>query len=251
MDNRPELMLRRMPSSVIIANFVCGIDDCNYELFLRELLNGCKYFLDRGGSIYEAPESEENGQCDAIASNYEIDFKLLASQTELRAASIFNLQPFVANKGLAFFTSPKVSSGSATVTRIHAALRGISEAELEAMRSTSSKGTDIHNDIARIIQTAEVKKNILYLFPYNLMFDKPLRMDDAVEIIRKSLTDDFSTLFLYRNKVNPGFDTFLTTNYEDAFLIFRSDQGRLNYIDAVPVTQMPTYCKLVEYSKPF
>ena len=43
------LKIRRMPSSVVIKNFVSGIRDSDYEIFLRELLNSSTCFLEKVG----------------------------------------------------------------------------------------------------------------------------------------------------------------------------------------------------------
>lgn len=83
-----ELMIRPMPPSAVVSNFVERVPYSNYEICLRELVNSSTYFLDKGKSIYGGPPSEEAGQCDAISKEYELDFKLLDSQTRLMALSI-------------------------------------------------------------------------------------------------------------------------------------------------------------------
>lgn len=40
----PELTIKPMPPSAVISNFVEGISDCNYEIYLRELINNSTYF---------------------------------------------------------------------------------------------------------------------------------------------------------------------------------------------------------------
>ena len=90
-----ELTIKPMPPSAVVSNFVEGIPDSNYEIYLRELVNSSAYFLDKGKSIYSGPPSEEAGQCDAISEGYELDFKLLDSQTKLMAVSILKEQSIV------------------------------------------------------------------------------------------------------------------------------------------------------------
>lgn len=47
------------------------------------------------------------GQCDAISEEYELDFKLLDSQTKLMAVSILKEQPIVFASGLVAYTECK------------------------------------------------------------------------------------------------------------------------------------------------
>lgn len=103
-----ELMIRPMPPSAVVSNFVEGVPHSNYEIYLRELVNSSTYFLDRGKSIYSGPPSEEAGQCDAISKECELDFKLLDSQTRLMALSILKKQPIVFASGLVVYTECKI-----------------------------------------------------------------------------------------------------------------------------------------------
>lgn len=44
------LRIKRMPSSVVIKNFVSGISDSNYEILLRGLSNSSTCFFGKSGS---------------------------------------------------------------------------------------------------------------------------------------------------------------------------------------------------------
>ena len=103
----PELTIKPMPPSAVISNFVEGISDCNYEIYLRELINNSTYFRDKGKSAYSEPPSEEAGQCDAISEEYELDFKLLDLQTKLMADSILKEQPMVLTSGIVAYAECK------------------------------------------------------------------------------------------------------------------------------------------------
>lgn len=121
-----ELTIKPMLPSAVISNFVEEIPDSNYEIYLRELVNSSAYFLDKGKSIYSGSSSEEVGQCDAISEEYELDFKLLDSQTKLMAVSILKEQPIVFASGLVAYTECKKPGGKVRATRLHAAMRGLS-----------------------------------------------------------------------------------------------------------------------------
>lgn len=241
------LSIKRMPSSAIIKGFVKGAQNSNYEIYLLELLNNSDFFSNLGKSLFHAPASEESGQCDAIANAYEIDFKLLASQTELMAASVLVEQPHVLSEGVVFYTESKIPNGNITVTKIHAALRGLSLKDLEAIRLTKTGRTSICNDIPEVLETVETPKNILLLFPYIFSFVNPPERLEAIETIRAAMGSDLRNLILYREMKCPQFDTFFTVVYEDEFLIFRGQEGELQFVEAVPITKMPTFSNLSSY----
>lgn len=243
----PRLVMRLFTSSTIVSNFVSGIPNCNYEHYLRELLNASVYFSKRGGSPYSAPKSEDHGQCDAISQNYELDFKLLIARTEMQAASTLRLQPFVVTKGLTGFAECKNPGGSIKVTRIHSVLRDLSVEELEKIRKSGTSGDSIHDDIVSVLKTAEVNKNILFLFPYDFWYEHPICPDDAIEEIRSYLAGVFNTLLLYREKNVHGFDTYLTVKYLNEFLVLINAKNELHVIDSVPVAKMPTYQELSKF----
>lgn len=246
------LRIKRMPPSVVIKGFVEGEPDSDYEVFMRELLNASGRFQEKSrGERYEAPASEEAGQCDANSAHYAIDFKLLASQTELMAGSILSEQPIAAAKGLTYYTVCKKPGGKVEATRIHAALRGLSVDDLEALRLTLTKHTNRSNDIPQVLETVEVKKNALLLFPYMLYFDEELPDEEAVEIIRRSLKNDFRQLMLYRERHSPGYDTYLAVEHEGRFLLFQWGSGNMAFIEAIPTSMTPTYERLREYQDPF
>lgn len=59
-----------------------------------------------------------------------MDFKLLDSQTKLMAVSILKEQPIVFASGLVAYTECKKPGGKVEVTRLHAAMRGLSADDL-------------------------------------------------------------------------------------------------------------------------
>ena len=80
----PRIKFKLLPPATIIKNFVDGESDCNYENYLLELLNKSSHFKKRGQSLFSKPLNENNGQCDAISKNYEIDFKILKHKSLIK-----------------------------------------------------------------------------------------------------------------------------------------------------------------------
>ena len=123
-------------------------------------------------------------------------------------------------------------------------MRGLSVEDLVNIRDAKTSYTNVENDIPQILEVVEVKKHILMLFPYVFSLDQGLRLEAAIEMMRTGLNDDFGNLFLYREKVSPGFDTYLTTVFSDLFLIFKIIDGSFSLIESVSIENTPTYKRL-------
>ena len=53
MDNT--LTVKLLPAALICKNFIDGMDNCNYEIYLREVVNASAYFRDKAnGKEYTA-----------------------------------------------------------------------------------------------------------------------------------------------------------------------------------------------------
>ena len=84
-----------LPASMIIDNFIHGIEPYRYSDYLLEIVNATPFFLERSrGEGYVNPSSEAHGECDCISTHYQLDFKLIASESKLQAKSIFSPQIF-------------------------------------------------------------------------------------------------------------------------------------------------------------
>ena len=52
------------------------------EDYLREMLNESSFFMDKtGGEKFHKPPEEAHGENDAVTENYEIDFKIVFSNS--------------------------------------------------------------------------------------------------------------------------------------------------------------------------
>ena len=53
-----------LPAPYLIKNFVSDENNCNYEIYLLELLNESEWFCVRYPEGFKKPVSESNGECD-------------------------------------------------------------------------------------------------------------------------------------------------------------------------------------------
>lgn len=243
------LMIRPMPPSAVISKFVNGVPDCNYEIYLRELVNSSGYFLEKGKSTYREPPSEESSQCDAIAEEYELDFKLLDSKSKLMADSILKMRSVVLAPGVTALAECRRPDGEVVATNLHVALRGLSVEDLVGMRRAKTNRANFKNDIPQVLRAFEVKKHVLALYPYIFSLSREVYRENPAELIRAAINDCFANLFLYREKISPGFDAYLTTVFSDSFLIFRFTRGEFSLIESVSTESTPTYKRLLSYGE--
>lgn len=158
--NTSPLYEQLLSAPLVKKDFVIGEKLCNYELYITEILNASPWMAKHYVLPFVPPESESNGECDAYAGDYGLDYKLIASKTALQARSILSMQVSKAANGLTFFHAPKRSEGM-DITRIAQALRGKTIEELLVAQANTSKKQGIDNDIKQYI-----KREVKYLPVY-------------------------------------------------------------------------------------
>lgn len=244
------MQAKLLQAPYIIHNFVVGADDCNYEVYLLELLNQSNWFSAQYPGGFTKPNSEANGECDANNQYYQIDFKLLAAKTALQARSVLSYQITKIGSGLVTYSTSKNPEGRIRATRLYVALRGKSMSDLQCIRAYSGNKSGIDNDICTMLKTLETNKNLLLFFPYEFSFSLDYSLDKAANYIKEALTDDFSVALEYRNsQTDCQFDTFLTCVYSSYFLLFAYKAPCLELIDIIETKKMPTYIRLGEYTE--
>lgn len=242
----PDLRLRVLEAPFIIKDYVIGEKRCNYELYLTELLNNSKWIRKYHDSYFEYQESQSSGECDAYSGNYGIDFKLIASKTQLQARSIlsFKIEKFMDGTIL---KSAQGEGRNVQITRLNAALREKNTEELEIIRNRTTKEYGIENDVITFIKTLETNKNLLLFYPFVFFFEK----DDYCngdKIVVESLQYDFGQALLYRNQKVQNKTTLFSTIYKDDFLLMNVEDGKLVLVETIPTSRCETFEYLKTYS---
>ena len=238
------MRLQLLSAPLIIKEFVSNEPNCNYEIYLRELLNVSIWFKEKYPEGFIKPKSESNGECDAINENYKIDFKLFASSTSLRARSELYPQISKLADGVVGMGESKKRRAKQKTTRLYAAVRGLSLQRLKKIRHLKLKYMCIKKDIQCMLKVLETKKNLLLFFPYTFSFESGISQDKAMESIANGLENDFRSSFQYRQEYAPCFETFLTCIYDNSFIIFKIVNERLSLCDIVNITKIPTFYDL-------
>lgn len=242
------MRVKFLPTPYIITNFVGGEGNCNYEIYLRELLNSSAWFSAHYPGGFTKPSSESNGECDAINQNYKIDFKLFVSTTSMCARSNLTSQVYKTKNGSIIWSQCKNSNWYGDIIILHAALREKPLEEFYKIRNKKTRKDSVEKDISIVLKKLETKKNLLLFFPYEFVFDSFHSFDEAMKSISYALTGDFHVAFRYRECETQGqYDTFITCVYEHSFLIFKFENQCVQLIDSVKISDMPTFLQLGDY----
>ena len=249
---KPELMLKMLDAPVTVRNFVRNDPLCNYEFYMVELLNHSKEMRKMHPQEFVWQGDQAHAECDAYSGDYGIDFKLIASQSRMKASSNFSYQYTLLTDGVTAIGESKANAlhreKEMTVTRLHAAIRQTSLEDLERIRNN----TDLlpyEKDVQVFLKKLETKKNLLLFYPYEFSFAEKLHPKNAIEILTNALQNDFVNAFRYRSMVLPDFETYLTTVYYNDFVLYKIIDNQLILMDVVPGNNCPTFTHLRSYKE--
>ena len=249
---KPELMLRMLGAPVTVRNFVKNDPLCNYEFYMVELLNLSKEMRKLHPKEFVWQGDQAHSECDAYSGDYGIDFKLIASQSRMKASSNFSNQYTLIKHGVTIVRENKASAlnreKEITATVMHVALRQTSLDDLEKIRYNTGL-SQIENDIQVFLKKLETKKNLLLFYPYEFSCQGNIHPEGEIELLTSALQDDFVNAFRYRSKVLPNYDTFLTTVYYNNFILFRIIDNQLELMDVVSGNDCPTFKHLRSYEE--
>ena len=222
-----------LPVMMLAKKDVAG-HKVNYEDYLIELLNNSLSFSNKlEGQKFKAITSQSNGECDAIAGDYSIDFKLMIPTDFMMYKT----------KALPDINYLQLPNGFISVNDNEKSI----DLDLQTKASSSFNTfiakmiTDGYEDLQK---AKDDKKNILHKFINNLLVDKNLliflpatinRSLSNINIINKL----FSNIFSFRNNIDK--ETFLTYLYGDYFIILSYKDGVFKIFDKVHKLLVKTF----------
>lgn len=262
----PYLCITLLPPAMFIKRFVANESRCNYELYLLEVLNSSSFFLSLSeGVSYAHPSSENKGECDAVAPQYSVDFKLVEGNSRIEAKNL--LSPGITKdcNGVICWHTSKRSCDTFAVY-LNRALRRLSSADdiariLEsdpkpikmAERSEQNIEQQSNYELKELINNLLTEKNLLLFLPETFSFkDVSYGFDEATKIICEALEHDYRIVFDYRLRELSGFDTYLCCLFDDSFLIYQYSAEGMKLVDRVNCTKSETFSYLKrEYADVF
>ena len=254
MDLYHKIRIQELPAARVINKFIQGIEPYKYEDYLLECGNSSAFFLEKSKQQpYLHPVSEANGEWDCLSPAYQMDFKLAASESTLRAKRLFSRQITYQN-GVTFISTPLKKSGDPgykpiQATRIFAALRGLSLSELLAIQNKSPCADQVDRDICHLMKTMKCDKNLLVFFPYNFYFDEPLDKVQARQTLIEVLNQDFRQMLSYRSQVCPQRDTYFSFLYNQEWIVLQWKNTELTLIGTVPIQESTLFMRLLDLSE--
>ncbi len=245
-------MCRNLDGAFINPRLVSGVDYNGYEPYLRELINASKYFfLLSENEEYKAPLSESHGECDCISKKYQIDFKLFASQSLLRAKSELSDYYHVDEETGAMTECGSDSDENREVSVIWMIIEDFSDEDLEAIGNNTFSDNNKYKslaitDVRKHLKILRKKKNLFLYLPIEFFVPEDTTFDEAVKLITARRERNFSKSIRYRLKHSPGYDTYLAFLFREHLIILKECNGRFKYIDKVPLDKSPSFKKLKE-----
>ncbi len=246
---------RILPTQMIVKDFVDGCDYCNYELYLREFINASSFFLTKShNKQYIPPHSEEKGQCDCESKDYQLDFKLLLSETMGQGKREFSPSITQVCPGITFYGEPNITTISPNykeidATYLHVAFRTTGFDELCSMGEKLQKRHGCERDISLILKDLRKPKNILFMLPYEFYFKDEICYGDGLSIIVSAITKDMINLVKYRKLKQPEFDIYFAFIYSGKLIILNSTNSELEIIDEIELIKSKIYRKLLRLSE--
>ena len=131
-DIDPRLMETPLPNVLALHKGIRGDESSNPEIYLLQFLNVSLYFRQlSNGDEYKRPDNENNGENDAISPSYEIDFKLLISNSMGEGKRNTSLQKIECRPSMVATVLPKSKKQYYEVTYIAKLLREYAAEDLE------------------------------------------------------------------------------------------------------------------------
>ena len=246
------IALKPLPAQLIIKDFIEGEPDCNYEKYMVEFLNSSAWFRGKvGNKVFIWREKQDNGQCDAYAGSYDLDFKLFMTSTYGQARSEYSDRIANLPVGATVISSPN-RTDTMRATLIFGALYDLRVEDLLSIErghfGDKEEDQEVGRDIQGVIRYVCKKKNILFFLPYEFSSDNSDDLSCLIPIIREKLTHYFLSLFRIRRSRCPDKETYISCICCDTMLFFQFDNDHLSYIDSVSTSASKTYTKLQRYS---
>ena len=235
------LQEKMLDAPLIIRDFVNDEPKCNYERYMTELLNCSTFFMNKTkGEKLCWIEKQDHGECDAVTSDYSIDYKLFSTCSSLQAKRETSGSIIKCGEGCIAFGIARLPAGEQfKYIRTVAALRKYSLKELKRI-SDDSKDC-IEKNVSGILKNLRTKKNLLLFYPYIMSFSEPHTFIDGCKCIEDAFNYDLNNIRIYRKSIASGFETYICTIYDNNLLIFQDIGKKWAMKDSVDMMSSEIY----------
>lgn len=241
-----------LPPEMIINNFIEQYKPVGYEDYLTEFVNCSALFLNlSNGQIYRHIPSKQqsNGECDCYTDQYDLDFKLLGTQSRIYATRHLSPQKAYIAEGVLVTLIPRQTKGM-EATLISGLLRRYSVNDL--LKIDGGKFPKFNRDdlcpeldVQGILKIAKCKKNTLYFYTDFIYSDFNFDLGDIIETAELYINECFSNLFQFRDRFVTDKDTFLAIIIQGHMCIAVWQDGLIQFKEHIPLSKKPCFFRFI------
>ena len=165
---RHEIGIASLAPELSRDNYILNLES-SYEDYLTEFVNCSSRFLSlSNGEQYKhtCKKAQSNKECDCVSNGYQLDFKILGTESSLYANRNLSMQKMLVRDGVLLTMPPKQVDGMYSA-RTDPLLKGYSYEDLVRLEHSSETKLDRNNlnpdhEIQGIIKTVKCDKNTLF-----------------------------------------------------------------------------------------
>ena len=190
-----------------------------YEEFLLNIVNSSRHFLNK--LKYESPICESHGECDCISTCYELDFKLLISNSYMEGKSIALMSYTYISEGVRLGHPGGKEPQKKDLGLIHKQL-------MQPYICEGDKG-DKH-DFNSLREILKRDKNLLLFLPYRFSFDgnELFNENDINNILS---TDICAKLVEFRKDFINKYDTYFVYLFNEYVIISKIIKNVIQFVE--------------------
>ena len=250
---KDKLRIATSPPELIIDNYIENYKDTSYEEYLTEYINCSPLFLSisEGEPYQHIPQKQQNqGECDCCSSRYELDFKLLGTQSSIYAKRNLSSQKYMAAEGVMLSCIPRQSRGM-HIAIMNGLLQRYDLSDLCAIDQVERAKFDrdnlsVETEIQSILKIMKCKKNTLFFSADFLFTDSNYDILDIIHTVEDHLNDCFARLFMFRDQFVPDKDTYFAIIIEGYLCIAVWTNQSLIFRDHIPLSQSKHFCEIYD-----
>lgn len=240
-----------LPPQLIIDDFIEEYGSVSYEDYLTEFVNNSMLFstLSKGQIYSHTPKERQNdGECDCCSKQYELDFKLLGTQSGIYAKRNLSLQQTCLSKGVFATHYPRQNKGM-EITLTSNLLRRYSVDELLVIDNLEMPRFDRDRlcpeaDVKGILKIAKCKKNVVYFYTDFFCTNNNYPFDDIVEMVESHINECLVNLFKFRDRFVTDKDTFFAAIIQGYFCFAVWENGCIQFKEHIPLSKSPLFVDL-------
>lgn len=240
-----------LPPEMIIDNFIEEYGAVSYEDYLVEFVNSSVLFLTLSkGQVYSHTprERQSGGEYDCCSNQYELDFKLLGSQSGIYAKRNLSLQKAQLAKGVIATLFPRQTEGM-EITLTSNLLRRYSIDDLLAINNCEFPKFDRDKlcpeaDVKGMLKIAKCQKNVVYFYTDFFCTDNDYPLNDVIETVESHINECLINWFRFRDQFVVDKDTFFAVIIQGYFCVAVWKNGRIQFKEHIPLSKSPVFTDL-------